>query len=71
MTTLEMENDLVDFQFYARNFPMVTRRTQLEIIGRCLGLKHIEEIVAMYKDGWLGLEGNFARIIARMLSQFD
>jgi hypothetical protein len=67
----DLESELLDFAFYAKNYTVVSRNTQLEIIGRCLLLTSIEEIIDIYKNGWLGPEGNLARIIARMLSQFE
>jgi len=71
MDELEMQIELIDFKFMARNFPQSSRRTQLGIIGQCLYLKHLEQIINLYKDGWLGLEGNLARVVARMLSHFE
>ena len=40
-------------------------------VGRALDIPSIDEIVAQYKDGWLGDRGRFARIVARCLSQIE
>ena len=40
-------------------------------VGYALVLQTIEDIIVQYKDGWLGVEGQFARVVARCLSQLN
>ena len=63
---------MMSFDFLSEMYALAkTRAYKLYYISLALSLPDIDDHINKYKDGWLGTEGRFARVIARMLSQLD
>ena len=64
MTDKEVFSYLAEF---AEDHPEDLRK----LVGHAMTLKTIEDIIAENKDGWLGVKGQFARVVARCISQVN
>lgn len=45
------------------------RSEQNRCVGRAIMMDGVEDFIDQHKDGWLGVQGAFARRVARALSQ--
>lgn len=65
-----MDENLIKFKILASKVTSGTLDMRVAV-GKALTIKDIDQIVSSYKDGWSGLDGKFARVVARCLSQIE